>query len=498
MAGSPFPVNGVIGIVANNIDELRQANEAGLSSIEVRADLLLKAGLSVADLLSLVRQARDQGLNVLFTLRHPSHGGVFEGSEEDRLKINLDAIEAGAEVVDAEWDLPVSSMLLEAGAPVLLSCHNFERMLSSRELEDVTARMSSVNPLGLKVVPTASSIADATDMLEWVSARTDDEPHRIGFAMGPLGATSRILTIAFGAPITYAAFGESVAPGQIALNELVGLYRAHELNAETRCFGIAGTHTLASRSPHLHNPALHKRNINAVYLPLQVEHFDDLLNNAARLRLDGMGVTIPFKEAALAASTQADDRSKSCGASNTLVYDRSRDLKALAAYNTDFDGVLTPIKRLTEEDGLRVAVIGNGGAARGAVDALRTSGAHVKLFFRNSERGAPVAAALGVEGATLDALPADYDVYINATPLGTQPDDPSPVPANVFSSGRSIAFEMIYQNPDTRFLKDAREAGAPTVEGMQMLVAQAVEQFRHLTGESATVPEFETYSNASW
>ena len=53
MAGSPFPVNGVIGIVANNIDELRQANEAGLSSIEVRADLL-KAGLSVPDLLSLV------------------------------------------------------------------------------------------------------------------------------------------------------------------------------------------------------------------------------------------------------------------------------------------------------------------------------------------------------------------------------------------------------------------------------------------------------------
>ena len=65
---------------------------------------------------------------------------------------------------------------------------------------------------------------------------------------------------------------------------------------------------------------------------------------------------------------------------HTLVFDRSRDLEALAAYNTDFDGVLTPIKRLTEEDGLRVAVIGNGGAARGAVDALRTSGAHVKLF----------------------------------------------------------------------------------------------------------------------
>ena len=57
---------------------------------------------------------------------------------------------------------------------------------------------------------------------------------------------------------------------------------------------------------------------------------------------------------------------------------------------------------------------------------------------------------------------------------------------------------MIYQNPETRFLKDARDAGAPTIEGMQMLVAQAVEQFRHLTGESATVPEFEAYSNVSW
>ncbi|MBT6276380.1 MAG: type I 3-dehydroquinate dehydratase, partial [Chromatiales bacterium] len=99
-----FPVNGIIGIVANGANEVALARHEGLSSVEVRADLLLDVGLDVEQVLAVVADARAQGLNVLFTLRHPSHGGKFPGTESARADINRRAITAGAQVIDAEWD----------------------------------------------------------------------------------------------------------------------------------------------------------------------------------------------------------------------------------------------------------------------------------------------------------------------------------------------------------------------------------------------------------
>ncbi len=80
--------------------------------------------------------------------------------------------------------------------------------------------------------------------------------------MGAAGAASRILTIGYGAPITYAAFGEAVAPGQVPMHELIDIYRADQLNAKTRVYGIAGEHSLTSFSPFLHSPAFAARGMN--------------------------------------------------------------------------------------------------------------------------------------------------------------------------------------------------------------------------------------------
>ena len=124
-------------------------------------------------------------------------------------------------------------------------------------------------------------------------------------------------------------------------------------------------------------------------------------------------------------------------------------------------------------------------------DALREAGAVPTLFYRNEERGLPVAKSLGIEGALLSDIDDSFEVYINSTPLGTYPDDASPVPADVFTRSTQIAFDMVYQTPQTRFLRDAADRGARCIPGREMLVSQGIEQFIHFTGHEPPQSEFQ-------
>ena len=133
-----FPLSGVIGIVADSCAQVQLAAQEKLSCVEVRADLLLSNGVSLDQLFATVRAACAQDLGCLFTLRHPTHGGTFDGSEAERVQLNQRALEAGADVVDAEWGTGAARLLLAAGAPVVLSHHDFAAMPSTRELAELT------------------------------------------------------------------------------------------------------------------------------------------------------------------------------------------------------------------------------------------------------------------------------------------------------------------------------------------------------------------------
>lgn len=233
-----FPLNGVIGIVANSAEEISLATASNLRCIEVRADLLLDGGLSTDDVMQIIQQSKSAGLAVLFTLRHPTHGGKFSGSEEQRASISRHALQVGADVVDLEWNTEAARLLQTEHSQLLLSYHDFNSMPSEAELISLTNDMCSSNPRAIKIVPTAATLHDSVRMLEWVATSTDDNIRRIGFAMGPLGECSRILTLAYGAPITYASFGEAVAPGQVEMDALLKVYRAMDLNAETSVIAV--------------------------------------------------------------------------------------------------------------------------------------------------------------------------------------------------------------------------------------------------------------------
>lgn len=455
---------------------------AGAGGVEVRADLFETTQESL-DLVSGL--AND--FAVLVTPRHPSQGGSWRWSEEERASYCVEAMGRGATLVDVEHGTEAAATLQAGGMRVLLSWHDFDGMISPGDLDELTAEMEASEPVAIKVVPTARRLADTVLMLEWVARRPGRAPPRIGFAMGAHGVAGRVLSLSRGAPWTYGANGPVVAPGQLPVRDMLDLYRACQLNSQTRVFGVAGNPVGHSLSPHMHNPSLSSAGINAVYLPFHLDDLSELEGCWESLQLDGLSVTIPFKTDALELADEVSEQAGRCGAANTLV--RREDGEGgwvLHGFNTDFNGVIDPLRgRLGDLAGVEVAVVGNGGAARGAVQALLEAGAHPTIYCRNEAKGGPVAAALGVESRPIGEMERGCQgVVINSTPLGLDPGDPSPVSQEVFDS-ETIAFDMVYEPSDTGFLSEASQQGAGVIRGDEMLIAQGLVQFELFTGVEA-------------
>ena len=482
-------LSGIVGVVTGRTD--LEALPDRLDGVELRADLFDELEDALRALRTLAAR-----FPVLFTLRLASQGGGHDGDDRARVGAFLTALQEGATLVDAEEGSAAAAQLADGGAPLVVSWHDFEGMPDSRQLASLTTRMEATGARAIKVVPTATCLHDAARMLEWVGERRPGAPARVGFAMGEKGLASRVLSIPHGAPWTYASIETGVAPGQASVTELAELYRVRELGPRPSVFGVIGNPVGHSLSPHMHNAALAKAGVDAVYLPLLLDSIDELEPCWRPLRIAGLSVTIPFKEVAFHRADASDDRSERCGASNTLVVedsdDDARGTPRVRGHNTDFDGVLGPIRnRVGDLRDAPIAVLGNGGAARGAIQALLEAGARPTLHYRNPDRGRPVAEELGVPSAHLRELPASrFRVIINATSLGLDSDDPSPVAADVFDAG-TIAFDMVYEPPETRFVRDAREHGANVILGREMLVAQGVVQFELFTGRKAESEDFD-------
>ncbi|HSP64001.1 MAG TPA: hypothetical protein VLQ90_13525, partial [Pyrinomonadaceae bacterium] len=139
--------------------------------------------------------------------------------------------------------------------------------------------------------------------------------------------------------------------------------------------------------------------------------------------------------------------------------------------------------------GARCAIIGAGGGARAALCALREEGAQVTLFARDPERGRRVAKEFGIEYRQLGGASFDRrEIVINATPLGTRGKYAEQTPATAEQlGGVRLAYDLVYNPIETRFLHEARAAGCETLSGLEMLIAQAVEQFKLWTGRDPNV-----------
>jgi shikimate dehydrogenase len=259
------------------------------------------------------------------------------------------------------------------------------------------------------------------------------------------------------------------------------------ITARTQVAGVVGAPVRHSFSPLMHNAWLQAAGIDGVYIafgpPRDAFHaFAEGLRGGT---IAGLNVTIPFKQQALALADTASDLARAAGAANLLLF---RPDGRIEARNTDGDGLMhamalqAPDFDPTEGPAL---VLGAGGAARGAVAALLAAGApRVMVCNRTLERAEQLAAALGPRVLAYDrpdrATP-DAAAVINATSLGLGGGAGPDLPWASLPDA-CVVVDMIYKPLTTDFLKRAKARGLRTVDGLEMLIRQAVPSFEAFYG----------------
>ena len=454
-------------VAAATMAELRHARDAAARTadlIELRLDCVADPDPAAA--------LEGRTTPVLVTCRAAWEGGRCRLPEQVRLDLLRDAWRSGAEYVDVEHAAPGAAAFLDetGGRRVVLSMHDFARVPP-----DLTDRVSSMLETPADVIKVAVAASRLSDMLPVLALRRQVGERRfVALAMGMPGVATRILAARVGSCWTYA--GDGVAPGQVPADRLLAEFRFRSLGPATSVYGVVGRPIGHSLSPVMHNAAFAAEGLDAVYLPFEAADAGDFLQAADALEIQGASVTAPFK-VALAAHAALDDKARQAGALNTLV---RRDGRWIGT-NTDLEGFLAPLEPRLPLQGARAAILGGGGAARGVAQALASRGARVSVHARRPEQAREVAAATGTAAGPWPPTPASWDLLVNATPAGTVPAvDDTPWPGAVFD-GR-LVYDLVYNPPATRLLRDAAAAGCQTLGGLDMLVAQAVRQFELWTG----------------
>ena len=462
----------------------RMVDMAGIADLfEVRGDYVLDL-----DLLTVLR-AKTRPL--IFTCRAASEGGRYADSDTQRRMLLLEAVKRGYDYVDVEYRSEFLDVVGEkSGTGLILSYHDLKQ--TPEDLEALYEAMCRRGADIVKLVVTPNSFADVARLLDFASrtARRGGTP-LIPIALGAMGIPTRVLAGRYGAPFTFAsaASGAEAAPGQLPAALMADLYRAREVSAETRVYGVLGREASRSLSPILHNRAFEARRLDAVYVPLQAEALAPFLAALPALDLAGFSVTQPYKVEIMPHLQEVEETAALCGSVNTVVV-RSGMLQGST---TDGIGVLAPLRKRTEVRGRNVVILGAGGAARAAALALHKKGARVTVLGRDTARAAAVAAAVGCRHGALEALRGlTWEILVNATPVGSgRAPEASLVPAALHRA-ESIVFDMVYDPLETRLLREAQAAGCVTIGGLEMLVAQAAAQFETWTGLEAPIDEMKS------
>lgn len=485
-------------------DRMSAAIAGGAEILELRIDYI--ENLNVDIVKNLVFEAKNKlsdGPPIIVTCRDKHQGGAADYPLQLRIDVLTAAIDAGAEFIDFEYDnflnnknrqRIISALSRNSNARLILSAHDFQS-----KFDDIVALHRSILaacPSAIpKLVYTANHINDCFEAFDLLNST---EGERIVFCMGKAGMISRILARKLGSFLTFASIDDesATAPGQLTAAQFNGLYRGSSIDSDTELFGVIADPVAHSASPAIHNACFADAGMNRVYLPLHVENgsagFDSFMRNVMDrkwLKFKGFSVTIPHKDNALnftkAVGGMVEPLAGKIGAVNTLILTPRGGLKA---YNTDYAGALDAIiagmEITTKADlsGMKVAIVGAGGVARAIVAALSDAGARIFVYNRTIEKAQKLAAEFDCDSAGLDALAKlDAKLIINCTSIGMHPNiDAAPVPVGVIKS-RMTVFDTVYNPAETLLLKNAKKAGAKTIDGITMFVNQARAQFKLFT-----------------
>ena len=239
-----------------------------------------------------------------------------------------------------------------------------------------------------------------------------------------------------------------------------------------------------SRSPMIHGYWLAKFGIDGAYtkVPVRPDDIASFLTSLSGQGFDGCNVTVPHKEAAFRIAHEREPSAEAVGAANTLWLDGGR----LHAANTDTYGYMAALTAAVPDWAGRdapVAILGAGGAARAIVYGFLEAGVgEIRLFNRSRERAEALAAAFGARVRVFDwsereAKSRSALVLVNSTSLGLKHTGDIGIDFAGFHAA-TIVSDIVYAPLETAFLQRARLHGLRAVDGLGMLLHQAVPGFQ--------------------
>lgn len=243
-----------------------------------------------------------------------------------------------------------------------------------------------------------------------------------------------------------------------------------------------------SRSPAMHNAALAALGLAGEWSYEAIEvapgAFEARVRQMIAADFVGANVTIPHKEAALRLADTASPVAQDIGAANTLVFSEGR----IEAHNTDAGGLIAALPGRPRAR--RALVLGAGGAARAAIWALAKEGAvvdvdAVDVWNRTGARAEEVAVQLG-GNSVASPDQSIYGLIVNTTAVGLHGEDPFKyLPLRPGGFGEQVVVDMVYGDRPSRLIEAARDDGAYTVDGIEVLVCQGALSLRIWTGRDA-------------
>ena len=242
-------------------------------------------------------------------------------------------------------------------------------------------------------------------------------------------------------------------------------------------FLVIGNPIDHSLSPILHNYWIKKNNLDATYnkKKLDVSDLENLIKDVREKKIDGINVTIPFKSSIIPFIDQLSNEAKKTQSVNTIYL---KD-KIVIGHNTDIEGFELAIKNTNYDvNGKKVLLLGAGGVSSSIIVALNNMRANkIYLSNRTKAKAENLKKIFNeVEVVEWKIFP-DFDMIINATSLGLNSDDSIGIDYTKIGSGKFF-YDVIYNPPETNFLKSAKKIGNRTENGKKMFIYQAQASFK--------------------
>jgi shikimate dehydrogenase len=263
-------------------------------------------------------------------------------------------------------------------------------------------------------------------------------------------------------------------------------------SSKTYC--IIGDPIQHSLSPAMQNAAFNKLGMNSSYIAFRVRkgELKESIESLRAIGVSGFNITVPHKVEVINYLDQLDISVRKANAVNT-VHNVGGVLKA---YNTDIYGFIHPLHlRKINFNGMKVLLIGAGGAARAALAALADENGISEINIANRSEGnarllLEVSVPLGlnckiVQWEEIPAFSKTAELIVNATTVGMNSEPSLLDYQNINKHG--IVYDIVYRPIHTALLDNAKQAGAEVIHGYEMLLHQGAKSFEIWTGMSAPI-----------